>query len=180
VTERCVLRLTPGGLELAEVAPGVDIRRDILAHMDFLPIVKEPRPMDARILAEGTMGLREGLAEQRLEQRFSYDFRLNMLFIDFRNLPIRTERDVERIRAEVEKRVLPLGHRVNAIVNYRGSTIEPAVIESYCRMIDALQDSCYLNVTRYGAADVPRPPQDAAHDEAAALLEACATPWLAA
>ena len=35
VTERCVLRLSREGLELIEVAPGVDIQRDILARMDF-------------------------------------------------------------------------------------------------------------------------------------------------
>jgi propionate CoA-transferase len=183
VTERCVLRLTPHGLELVEVAPGIDIGRDILAHMDFRPIVKEPRAMDPRIFADGPMGLREGMAGQPLEQRFSYDPLLRMLFIDFRNLAIGTERDVQRIRSEVEKRVRPLGHRVYAIVNYRGSTIEPPVIDSYCRMIEALQDSCYLSVTRYGAADFPRPEADLAPSEqsdAASLLEACGTPWLAA
>ena len=47
----------------------------------------------------------------------------------------------------------PLGHKVYAIVNYRGSTIEPAVVDSYCRMIEGLEKSCYLSVTRYGAAD---------------------------
>ena len=46
VTERCVLRRTAEGVELAEVAPGVDIERDILAHMDFRPIIRDPRPMD--------------------------------------------------------------------------------------------------------------------------------------
>ena len=48
VTERCVFRLTQGGLELIEVAPGIDIGRHILAHMDFAPIVngrgQEPCP----------------------------------------------------------------------------------------------------------------------------------------
>ena len=42
VTERCVFQLTPGGLELIEVAPGIDIERDILAHMDFKPIIHKP------------------------------------------------------------------------------------------------------------------------------------------
>jgi len=37
ITERCVFALRPDGLELMEVAPGVDIERDILAHMDFKP-----------------------------------------------------------------------------------------------------------------------------------------------
>ncbi|WP_232417765.1 acyl CoA:acetate/3-ketoacid CoA transferase [Methyloversatilis thermotolerans] len=37
VTERCVFRLADDGLELLEIAPGIDLHRDVLAHMDFLP-----------------------------------------------------------------------------------------------------------------------------------------------
>ena len=39
VTERCVFRLGARGLELIEVAPGIDVGRDILAQMEFEPIV---------------------------------------------------------------------------------------------------------------------------------------------
>ncbi|MFM9481458.1 acyl CoA:acetate/3-ketoacid CoA transferase, partial [Streptomyces scabiei] len=49
VTERCVMQLTPDGLELIEVAPGIDIARDILAQMDFEPIVRKPAVMRAAI-----------------------------------------------------------------------------------------------------------------------------------
>ncbi|MNP48396.1 Acetate CoA-transferase YdiF [compost metagenome] len=58
VTERCVFRLTLDGLELIEIAPGVDLERDILARMDFRPIVREPKLMDARLFREGRIGLR--------------------------------------------------------------------------------------------------------------------------
>lgn len=47
VTERAVFRLTAAGLELTEVAPGIDIRRDVLDRMDFAPIVTRPAIMDA-------------------------------------------------------------------------------------------------------------------------------------
>jgi propionate CoA-transferase len=150
VTERCVFRLTPDGLELTEVAPGIDIRRDILAHMDFTPIVGAPQPMDPGIFAEELMGLRERMTEGPLEARFSYDPKLKMLFIDLRQLSIRSERDVQRLREEVERRVKPLGHGVYAIVNYRGCSIDPAARESYQRMVAELESSCYLGVTRYG------------------------------
>lgn len=39
VTERCVFRLVREGLMLVEVAPGVEVRRDVLDQMDFEPIV---------------------------------------------------------------------------------------------------------------------------------------------
>jgi propionate CoA-transferase len=58
VTERCVFALTREGLELTEIAPGIDLERDILAHMDFTPIIKgNPRLMDGRIFQIPPMGL---------------------------------------------------------------------------------------------------------------------------
>jgi len=45
VTERAVFHLTPQGMELTEYAPGVDIERDILAQMEFRPILNSPAPM---------------------------------------------------------------------------------------------------------------------------------------
>jgi propionate CoA-transferase len=58
VTERCVFRLGPEGLELAEIAPGIDLERDILAHMDFRPVMRgEPLRMDACIFSAGPMGM---------------------------------------------------------------------------------------------------------------------------
>lgn len=50
VTERAVFRLTPQGVELIEIAPGVDLQRDILAQMDFEPLVSpQLKLMDAEL-----------------------------------------------------------------------------------------------------------------------------------
>jgi propionate CoA-transferase len=47
VTERCVLRLGPVGLELVEIAPGLDLDADVLDHMGFRPVVPpDLREMD--------------------------------------------------------------------------------------------------------------------------------------
>ena len=43
VTERATFALTRDGIELIEVAPGVDVRRDVLEHMEFAPIVRNVR-----------------------------------------------------------------------------------------------------------------------------------------
>ena len=45
ITERAVFRLTPAGLELTEIAPGVDLRKDVIDNMDFAPLVREPVPL---------------------------------------------------------------------------------------------------------------------------------------
>jgi propionate CoA-transferase len=58
VTERAVFRVGPQGLELIEIAPGLDPERDVIAHMAFRPAVARAlRTMDARIFAPGLMGL---------------------------------------------------------------------------------------------------------------------------
>ncbi len=49
ITERAVFRLMPEGLELIEYAPGVDIERDIIAMMDYAPIIRNPVPMDTKL-----------------------------------------------------------------------------------------------------------------------------------
>jgi propionate CoA-transferase len=62
VTERAVFRLMPDGLELVEIAPGIDLERDVIAHMGFRPIVRAVRPMDARLFTPVWGGLQEALA----------------------------------------------------------------------------------------------------------------------
>lgn len=57
VTERAVFELTAEGIELKEIAPGVDLEKDILAHMGFKPIIKDVKLMDERIFREEKMGL---------------------------------------------------------------------------------------------------------------------------
>lgn len=57
VTERAVFNLTSQGLELIEIAPGIDLEKDILAHMDFKPIMNDIKLMDACIFEDKPMGL---------------------------------------------------------------------------------------------------------------------------
>ncbi|MEE4137078.1 MAG: CoA-transferase, partial [Desulforhopalus sp.] len=58
ITERCVFQLTPEGMELIEIAPGMDLQADILQRMDFTPLISEPlRRMDERIFRPESMGL---------------------------------------------------------------------------------------------------------------------------
>lgn len=45
VTERAVFQLRDEGLELIEVAPGIDIHQQILDKMEFQPIIRDIRPM---------------------------------------------------------------------------------------------------------------------------------------
>ncbi|MDA1165839.1 MAG: acyl CoA:acetate/3-ketoacid CoA transferase, partial [Planctomycetota bacterium] len=47
VTERAVFQLTPQGIQLIEVASGIDVQKHILDQIDFVPIVRKPRLMSA-------------------------------------------------------------------------------------------------------------------------------------
>jgi propionate CoA-transferase len=59
VTERCVLKLTAEGIVVTEVAPGVDLERDVLAQAAFpLLVPTSPRLMDEALFQPGPLGLR--------------------------------------------------------------------------------------------------------------------------
>lgn len=60
VTERAVFRLTKDGIALEEVAPGIDIDKDIIPKMSFEPIIRgSVGEMDNRIFNESIMGIRD-------------------------------------------------------------------------------------------------------------------------
>ena len=150
ITERGVFRLGESGLELIEIAPGVDLERDILAQMDFRPAVREPLPaMDPRIFRPQSMGLRDDLLRVPLEQRFVYDPQQNVFFVNLSHFTVKTLEDVEQIRTTVAQRLSPLDKKVYAIVNYDGFRIDPDLIDPYFDMVKWLTDHLYSGVTRY-------------------------------
>ena len=51
VTERAVFRLGEEGLELIEVAPGIDVETQVVAQMQFRPVIRQLRPMPAQVFA---------------------------------------------------------------------------------------------------------------------------------
>lgn len=58
VTERCVMKLIDGKMTIIEIAPGIDLEKDILANMDFTPAVAEDlKLMDAGMFSEKWGGL---------------------------------------------------------------------------------------------------------------------------
>jgi propionate CoA-transferase len=58
ITDRAVFALEDDGVVLTEVAPGIDVERDVLARMQFKPRVAEQlRTIDARVYSDGPMGM---------------------------------------------------------------------------------------------------------------------------
>jgi propionate CoA-transferase len=62
ITERAVFRLNDSELVLEEIAPGIDIEKDIITKMDFIPKVKGSlKEMDKRLFMNSKMNIREEL-----------------------------------------------------------------------------------------------------------------------
>ncbi|MBL8373514.1 acyl CoA:acetate/3-ketoacid CoA transferase [Accumulibacter sp.] len=150
ITERCVFRLCAEGLELIEIAPGVDLQADILDRMDFVPVMRTPPAlMDSRIFRQEPMKLRPQMLEMPLAERLSYDAGKNILFLNFEGLSIRSQGEIERVRQAVAERLAPLGHKVYAIVNYDRFSILPELVDDYIDMVKGLMETCYHDVTRF-------------------------------
>jgi propionate CoA-transferase len=144
-----VFRRTAQGVELTEVAPGVDIERDILAQMDFVPIVREPRPMDLRIFRDEAMHLDDDLLGLGLAERVSVDDGRDILFLNLEGMHVRTRDDVDRVRRAVEDRCRSLGRKVALVVNYDGFSIDAAVADTYAAMVRTMEADYYTTATRY-------------------------------
>ncbi|HEV7813622.1 MAG TPA: acyl CoA:acetate/3-ketoacid CoA transferase [Janthinobacterium sp.] len=150
ITERCVFRLMPEGLELTEIAPGVDLERDILAQMAFRPVISPVlKLMDARIFVHEAMGLRNDLLALPLEQRLVYDPRQQLFFVNFEGFEVADEACIEAIRELVAARLEAVGKKVPAIVNYDNFSIAPELLDTYVAMVNGLTARYYSRVTRY-------------------------------
>ena len=151
VTERAVFRLVPGGLELIEIAPGIDLQRDILAQMDFVPAISPSlQTMDARLFTDRPMGLREQLLGIPLAQRLELDLERSLLYIDFSGLRIQSVQTIADIESAVRHCLSPVAVRVAVVVNYDHFSIEAELIDHYTAMVQRLSADCYGKVTRYG------------------------------
>ncbi len=154
VTERCVFRLAEaGGLELIEIAPGIDLERHILAQMDFAPAISpDLKLMEASLFADAPMNLRERMLTLPLAERIEFDARSKILFINFEGLAVESAQDIEEIETEVARCAAPLGMRVNVVVNYDHFSIRPELMDAYGVMVKRLAERYYARVTRYAAS----------------------------
>ncbi len=156
VTERCVFHLTLGGLELIEVAPGIDIERDIVGHMDFRPIINKPLTMDPRIFREGPMALMEELTNLKLCERVSYDAARNILFLNLEGWSVRKKSDVADLQKVLVEACVKAGRRVKSVVNHDGCRIAEDLYEDYADMIEYMLKHYYKTTARYSTSSFMR------------------------
>ncbi len=150
ITERCVFELSPAGLVLTEIAPGIDIERDILPYMGFRPLIAAAiASMDERIFKDSTMDIKQDLLSVPIKDRLIYNPEENLFFVNFEGLAIRSEKDIADIKTEITHKLAPLPHKVSTIVNYDNFDILPELVDSYMQMVSEVVSRYYEKVTRY-------------------------------
>jgi propionate CoA-transferase len=152
VTERCVFCRVRRGLALIEVAPGIDIARDILPHMDFEPIIGEYAIMDPRIFGNGPMNLEAELLNLSMPERVTYDPERNILFLNFEGMYVRVAEDVKAIWDICEQRCKTAGKRVGVVINYDRFRINQAMYDTYAEMDRYFLANYFTNITRYATS----------------------------
>lgn len=149
ITERCVFELTPDGLALVEIAPGVDRQTEILDLLPFEPVIGAVETMDPAIFREERMDLRSRLLDIHIDDRLSYDPGSNTVFMNYAGMRVRTTQDVADIKEAVDGLLEPLGHKVNSIVNYVNFAVDREVEDEYFDLVHYVSDRYYLKVARY-------------------------------
>lgn len=149
VTERCVLRLAEHGLELVEIAPGLDLHRDVLEQLPF-PLAVSPhlRPMHPDIFTPGRMGLRDEPVLP-LSERLHYRAEGDLLYMNFEGLHLETEDDATALAAGLEGQLKSYGRRLAAVVNYDNFHLAPAAADRYWEMVRHHTTHYLSSTTRY-------------------------------
>ena len=149
ITERCVFTLTDNGLKLSEVAPGIDIEKDILAQMDFRPIIDEPSMMDKCIFETRVMKLRKSLLEIPTKDRLYHDKQQNIVFANLSGLDIATKEDLAKLDRELNKFFKGIGEKVNIVSNHDGISVAPRLAAKFVNLLSQLDYDYYLTSTHY-------------------------------
>jgi len=111
VTERCVFELTEDGIELTEIAPGIDLEKDILAHMGFKPIIKSPKLMPSMLFGEKPMDLRRYFVEAPISARIQLNNAKSKLTINLRGYVCANQHDLDMISRRVDELCKPLDRK---------------------------------------------------------------------
>jgi len=154
VTERAVFRRTVNHsvLELIEIAPGVDLQKDVLDQMEFLPAISPTlKIMDSRIFHEAKMNLRSEFFGS-LDARCTYHAKDHTLFLELFGINIHCVEDIDWFFNGLRRILKPLVKEkgpIDMVVNYDGFDLRKGLEEQYQIEVEKLQKEFYRNVKRY-------------------------------
>ena len=152
ITERCVFRLCESGLQLTEIAPGIDLDKDILEQMNFTPLIKDLKLMDASIFGEGSMRLRSQLLDIPLKDRLVYDEENTIVYANLSGLRVTSDEDLETLHDELHLFFKNIGKKVNLVSNHDGVDIATKMEAKFFNLLEQLEIEYYLKASRYSTS----------------------------
>eukprot|EP00512_Aurantiochytrium_limacinum_P004783 CAMPEP_0171496072 /NCGR_PEP_ID=MMETSP0958-20121227/6494_1 /TAXON_ID=87120 /ORGANISM="Aurantiochytrium limacinum, Strain ATCCMYA-1381" /LENGTH=729 /DNA_ID=CAMNT_0012030125 /DNA_START=33 /DNA_END=2222 /DNA_ORIENTATION=- len=158
ITERAVFELSPDGVELTEVAPGIDIDKDILPFMDPKPIVNREtlKIMDPRIFVDEDMKMVDDFFRDMsaFSTRFSYKKETNTCFLDLSGICVRDEKTLKQLCEEVHQnfdRITEGGkNKIHCVSTYERSDILPELSVKLNALLKETGDKYLLSLRRLG------------------------------
>ncbi len=149
LTERALFRLGAEGLELLEIAPGLDLEKDVLSQMEFRPRLAEPvGGMDLRLFGPEPMGLASAPGRS-LAERLEYHPEEGLVFVNFEGLRLETSEQVAELSSWLDDYFGRLRQRVHVVVNYDHFQVAPAAEEAYYEMVRSNSERFFLSSVRY-------------------------------
>jgi propionate CoA-transferase len=154
VTERAVFRRSArhDTLELVEIAPGVDLKKDIIDQMDFEPVVSgDLKTMDPRIFESPRMDVRKELFGS-LQERYVYHEEDHILFLELFGITIDTEDDLTWFAQGIKMLLDPLVEKkgpLDMVVSYDGFDIRKDLEDAFSVLLRELEEKYYKSVQRF-------------------------------
>ena len=154
VTERAVFRRSAeqDTIELIEIAPGVDLKKDILDQMDFKPAVSPNlRVMDRRIFCDTKMkAIKEFFGS--LEERCNYHSDDHVMYLELFGITLNSQEDVDWFFGSLRDILRPLVDKkgpIDMVVNYDGFDLSSGLESYYGDAVAAIEGDLYKSVKRY-------------------------------
>lgn len=147
LTERALFRLGSEGLVLEEIAPGLDLERDVLSPMDFRPTVaSDLKTMDLRLFHPELMGL-DRVRSMDFEERM--DLHGDTVFANFEGMRLDSPEEVASLASFLDGYFGALGRKVHVVVNYDHFQLAPGAEPAYAEMVRSNTEKYFLSTVRY-------------------------------
>ncbi len=143
ITERAVFELGPKGLVLVEVAPGIDVQRDVLERLPFEVEVR-CREMDLRLFQASKMGLRE----PDISERVHFDAEQGMLFLNLEGLQFHDAHQVAAFEAQLRP-LLKFEGKVAARINYDRFQLGEAAASAWFDLVERNTQEFFSHSQRF-------------------------------
>jgi propionate CoA-transferase len=161
VTERAVFRRSSQSdkIELIEIAPGVDLQKDVIDQMGFEPAISpDLKEMDPRIFTDAKMKASKDFFGS-LEDRHVYRDEDHTVFLELLGIVLNSQDDIDWFEGAVRKLLEPYFAAkgpINMVVDYQGFEIGKGLEEYYSEKVKHLQENFYKTVVRYSGAAFQR------------------------